>query len=624
MTVLANEQVIDGKGWRSGAPVERRKLIQWFLKITDFAEELLDGLDSARPLARQGAADAGELDRQEPRPAVPLPRCRSGRLDRRSKSSRPGPTRSSARASSRSRRIIRSPQALAAHDPKAAEFIERMPARAGRPRPRSRRPEKKGFDTGLEVVHPFDPDWRLPGLHRELRADGLRHRRDLRRARRTTSATSNSPTNTACRSRRVVADGAGADADSPIGDEAESGAGHAGQLALPRRHDDRSRPTAEVIRRAEAGGWGKGTTVYRLRDWGVSRQRYWGTPIPIIHCDDVRRGAGAARPASGRASRGRRASTSPATRSTATRRWKHVDCPSCGGAARRETDTLDTFVDSSWYFIRFASQPADKPFDRAEAEKWLPVEQYIGGVEHAILHLLYARFWTRALKRLGKISMAEPFKGLFTQGMVTHETYRAGDGSWLSPDEVERAGDDWVHIESGQPVTPGRIEKMSKSKKQHRRSRADPRPNTAPTRCAGSCSRTARPSAISNGPKPESKARHGSSSACGGWRTAVGAARAKTRRSSASSTGPSPRSARRSTALQFNKAVAQLYELVSAIEKAKPSATRSRSGSDADPARRADGAASRRGGLGAARRRGAGRRRRLADVRPGFAGRRRK
>ena len=231
---------------------------------------------------------------------------------------------------------------------------------------------------------------------------------------------------------------------------------------------------AEVIRRAEAAGWGRGTVQYRLRDWGVSRQRYWGTPIPIIHCAEC----GAVpvprdqlpvvlpedvdfdKPGN------------PLDRHPT---WKHVDCPNCGGAATRETDTLDTFVDSSWYFIRFASQPADKPFDRAEAEKWLPVAQYIGGVEHAILHLLYARFWTRALQRLGRIGIAEPFKGLFTQGMVTHETYRAGDGSWLSPDEVRKDGDDWVHIESGHPVTPGRVEKMSKSKRNTDRSRADPR-----------------------------------------------------------------------------------------------------------------------------------------------------
>jgi leucyl-tRNA synthetase len=145
--------------------------------------------------------------------------------------------------------------------------------------------------------------------------------------------------------------------------------------------------------------------------------------------------------------------------------WKHVDCPGCGKPARRETDTLDTFVDSSWYFIRFASQPDDKPFDKAVAESWLPVGQYIGGIEHAILHLLYARFWTRALNYCGKIDVKEPFAGLFTQGMVTHETYKSPEGKWLAPEEVEKRGEGYVVIDGGAAVTLGRVEKMSKSKK---------------------------------------------------------------------------------------------------------------------------------------------------------------
>ena len=253
--------------------------------------------------------------------------------------------------------------------------------------------------------------------------------------------------------------------------------------------------------------------------------------------------------------------------------WKHVDCPNCAGAATRETDTLDTFVDSSWYFIRFASQPTDEPFDRAEAEKWLPVAQYIGGVEHAILHLLYARFWTRALQRLGRISIAEPFKGLFTQGMVTHETYRAGDGSWLSPDEVCRNGDDWTRIVDGEPVTPGRVEKMSKS----RRNTVDPEPILAKYGADA-----VRWFMLSDSP-PERDLEWSEAGIDGAsrfvqrvWRLASGS-------------GPAEgvdqaleRKLHRTIAavgeaiegLQFNKAIAQLYELTSAIEKAKPSATR--------------------------------------------------
>ena len=193
---------------------------------------------------------------------------------------------------------------------------------------------------------------------------------------------------------------------------------------------------AEIIKRAETAGWGRGTTAWRLRDWGVSRQRYWGTPIPIVHCAQC----GAVPvprdqlPVVLPENVSFDAPGNPLDRHDA---WRQLACPACGGAAVRETDTLDTFVNSSWYFIRFASQPADQPFSRAEAEAWLPVAQYIGGVEHAILHLLYARFWTRALQRIGRIGIAEPFRGLFTQGMVTHETFSTADGRWLSPEEVE-------------------------------------------------------------------------------------------------------------------------------------------------------------------------------------------
>ncbi|MDE2043393.1 MAG: class I tRNA ligase family protein, partial [Alphaproteobacteria bacterium] len=208
---------------------------------------------------------------------------------------------------------------------------------------------------------------------------------------------------------------------------------------------------------------GEGTTVWRLRDWGVSRQRYWGTPIPIIHCDfcGVLPAPRASLPITLPEEVSFDVPGNPLERHPS---WKHVNCPNCREPARRETDTLDTFVDSSWYFIRFASQPKDKPFDTEEAQAWLPVGQYIGGIEHAILHLLYARFWTRALKHIGKLDVAEPFKGLFTQGMVTHETYKSASGAWLSPEEVKRAGDGWQTLDGG-AVTLGRIEKMSKSKK---------------------------------------------------------------------------------------------------------------------------------------------------------------
>ena len=226
------------------------------------------------------------------------------------------------------------------------------------------------------------------------------------------------------------------EAEQPIFGEAESGDG---VLVNSRFLDGMSveEAKAEVIRRAEAEGWGEGSIVWRLRDWGVSRQRYWGTPIPIVHCEKC--GAVAVPKAQLPVVLPEDIDfDTPGNPLDRHPTWKHVACPGCGGEAVRETDTLDTFADSSWYFIRFASQPADRPFDRAVAERWLPVDQYIGGVEHAILHLLYARFWTRALQHIGMIDVAEPFRGLFTQGMVTHETYQAPDGRWLSPDEVEQ------------------------------------------------------------------------------------------------------------------------------------------------------------------------------------------
>ncbi|MEQ9661442.1 MAG: class I tRNA ligase family protein, partial [Parasphingopyxis sp.] len=253
--------------------------------------------------------------------------------------------------------------------------------------------------------------------------------------------------------------------------------------------------------------------------------------------------------------------------------WKHVDCPECGEPARRETDTLDTFADSSWYFIRFASQPHDRPFDKTEAEKWLPVGQYIGGVEHAILHLLYARFWTRALNRMGMLDIKEPFTGLFTQGMVTHETYQAGDGSWLSPDEVRKDGDDWIMVEGGAPVSPGRIEKMSKSKKNV----VDPDPIVDQYGADA-----VRWFMLSDSP-PERDLPWSEAGIEGAWRFVQRLWRlVDGERGGAGESKDLDRKLHQTIAgvaedieaLGFNKAVAKIYELANAIEKADASASR--------------------------------------------------
>ncbi|HWV13329.1 MAG TPA: class I tRNA ligase family protein, partial [Sphingobium sp.] len=348
---------------------------------------------------------------------------------------------------------------------------------------------------------------------------------------------------------------------------------------------------AEVIRRAEEGGWGTGTTVFRLRDWGVSRQRYWGTPIPVIHCEDCGV-VGVPKDQLPVVLPEDVSFDIPGNPLDRHPTWKHVDCPKCGKAARRETDTLDTFADSSWYFIRFASQPKDKPFDRETVEKWLPVGQYIGGVEHAILHLLYARFWTRALQHMGQIGFAEPFTGLFTQGMVTHETYyrtklvdvtnAAGNAAemltideFYSPNEVRRTADGATLVTDGSPVEVGRVIKMSKSKKNV----VDPDDIIAQYGADA-----VRWFMLSDSP-PERDLPWTESGIEGSWRfinrlwrlfgeadkAAEGEDKALDRKLHQTIDGI----AKDIEALSFNKAVAKIYELTNAVEKAKPSASRS-------------------------------------------------
>ena len=368
--------------------------------------------------------------------------------------------------------------------------------------------------------------------------------------------------------RVVSAEG---DAGEPVGDGAYTGDG---SIVNSRFLDGMAIEDAKktVIDRAEAQGWGEATTTWRLRDWGVSRQRYWGTPIPIIHCD----ACGAVPvpkdqlPIVLPEDIDFETPGNPLDRHPT---WSKVDCPSCGKPARRETDTLDTFVDSSWYFIRFASQPDDKPFDKAEAESWLPVGQYIGGVEHAILHLLYARFWTRALRHIGMIDLAEPFQSLFTQGMVTHQTWSAGDGSWLSPDEVKKDGADWMRISDGTPATAGRVEKMSKSKKNV----VDP--DAIIDQYGADAVRWFM---LSDSP-PERDLLWSDAGIEGAWRfvqriwrlvgsadAAHGEDKALLRKLHQTIAGVGEDI----EALSFNKAVAKIYELTNAVEKAKPSATR--------------------------------------------------
>ncbi|TPE60524.1 leucine--tRNA ligase [Sandaracinobacter neustonicus] len=470
-TVLANEQVIDGRGWRSGAAVERRKLTQWFLKITEFADELAADLatleqwpEKVRLMQENWIGKSKGLRFRFDVEAAPEGVPASFDVF----TTRPDTLFGASFAAVAIDHPIAA--AVAAGSEAAQAFI--ADARAtGTAAEEIETAEKKGFDTGLSVVHPLDATRRLPLFIANfvlmdygtgaIFGCPAHDQRDLDFARKYMLPVP-----------RVVA--LPGEEDVPIGDEAYTGPGKLINSGFLTGLDVETAKMA-VIARAEAEGWGQGTTVFRLRDWGVSRQRYWGTPIPIIHCeacgtvpvpkadlpvvlpDDVTFD----RPGN------------PLDRHPT---WRNVPCPQCGKPARRETDTLDTFVDSSWYFIRFASQPADKPFDRAEAESWLPVAQYIGGIEHAILHLLYSRFFTRALASIGQIGITEPFRGLFTQGMVTHETYRAtawvGDGIapssefyWVAPDELETVDGKLREKSTGRSIAIGRTEKMSKSKK---------------------------------------------------------------------------------------------------------------------------------------------------------------
>ncbi|HEX8257118.1 MAG TPA: leucine--tRNA ligase [Allosphingosinicella sp.] len=570
MTVLANEQVIDGCGWRSGALVERRKLNQWFLKITDFAEDLLEGLgaldqwpDKVRLMQENWIGKSVGM-----RFRFALERPAAGMDSLEVFTTRPDTIFGASFAAISPDHPIA--LELAGRNEAAATFIAEC-KRGGTTAAELETAEKKGHDTGLAVIHPLDPEWKLPlyianfvlmdyGTGAIFGVPG-HDQRDFEFA-----------SKYGLPIRRVVAPAA-QQADDPVEGEAFTGSG---VIVNSRFLDDLEvEPAkAEVIRRAEADGWGEGTVVWRLRDWGVSRQRYWGTPIPIIHCE----ACGAVPVPKDQLPVVLPEDVSfelPGNPLDRHQSWSHVDCPKCGAAARRETDTLDTFVDSSWYFIRFASQPGDRPFDASVAESWLPVDQYIGGVEHAILHLLYARFWTRALKRIGRIAVDEPFKGLFTQGMVTHETYKAGDGSWLSPHEVRRDGDDWVHIESGQPVTAGRVEKMSKSRK----NTVDP--DTIVDQYGADAVRWFM---LSDSP-PERDLPWSEAGIEGSWRfvqrlwrigsnaeTGMGEDRALDRKLHQTIAAV----AANIEALAFNKAVANLYELANAIEKAPPSASRAR------------------------------------------------
>jgi leucyl-tRNA synthetase len=458
-TVLANEQVIDGRGWRTGALVERRKLAQWFFRITAYSEALRVDLERLeRWPAKVRLMQENWIGRSE---GARVFFSLDGRADKvEIFTTRPDTLfGASFIAIAADHPLARE---LGAKDPKLASFIQKC-RKTGTTAEALETAEKMGYRTSLEAVHPFDAGWKLPVyvanfVLMEYGTGAIfgcpaHDQRDLEFARKYDLPV------------KPVVIPAGADAATfAVGDTAYVDDGRLAHSDFLNGLDVPS-AIAAAIARLESAGAGQGTVHYRLRDWLVSRQRYWGCPIPVIHCgacgivpvpkselpvrlpDDV-------------------TFEKPGNPLEHHPTWKHVNCPRCGKAALRETDTFDTFMDSSWYFARYCSPRSDKPFERPAVDYWMPVDQYVGGVEHAILHLLYSRFFTRAMRRIGLIGLDEPFAGLFTQGMVCHETYRDGAGNWLLPEQVAKsASGALVSTLDGAAVEVGRSEKMSKSKK---------------------------------------------------------------------------------------------------------------------------------------------------------------
>ena len=472
-TVLANEQVIEGRGWRSGALVEQRELTQWFFKISDMAQELNDALDTldrwpekVRLMQRNWIGRSEGLMIRFALDATTAPK---GMNELEIYTTRPDTLFGAKFMAVAPDHPLAA--AAAANNPALQDFIAEC-RRTGTAQEAIDKAEKKGFDTGIRAIHPLDPTWTLPVYVANFILMDYG-----------TGAIFGCPAHDQRDLDFVNAYGLGvtpvvcpSDVEKltfSITYEAYDGDG---VLINSRFLDGMTIPEAkeEVSKRLESAQFdgrpvGKRKINFKLRDWGISRQRYWGCPIPIIHCekcgtvpvpvadlpvklpDDV-------------------TFDQPGNPLDRHPTWKNVACPSCNAPARRETDTMDTFVDSSWYFARFTN-PWDEnaPTQPAHVNHWLPVDQYIGGIEHAILHLLYSRFFTRAMKKVGHLDVSEPFAGLFTQGMVVHETYRTADGNWVSPAEVEvrSEGSDRKAFLLGTdtPVSIGSIEKMSKSKR---------------------------------------------------------------------------------------------------------------------------------------------------------------
>lgn len=449
-TVLANEQVIDGRGWRSGALVERRKLSQWFLRISDFAEDLLAGLESLKEWPEKVRLMQEKWIGKSQGASLKLSVVGGQRSETLEiYTTRPDTIFGmSFCAVSPQHPIVTELLSLATDRQPLETFLQDC-KNIGTSEEAIEKAEKKGFDTGLRIKHPFE-DREVPLYIANF----------------------------------VLMDyGTGAIFGCPAHDTRDHEFATKYNLPiLPVVAEDDKLINSHflnglsvvdakkrVIAELEKLGIGTGKTNYRLRDWGISRQRYWGCPIPVIYCDccGVVPVPDAQLPVELPKDISFEKTGNPLANHPT---WKHVNCPKCGKAATRETDTFDTFFESSWYYFRYATLPSADPLEENALAYWLPencgVDCYIGGIEHAVLHLLYSRFFTRALNKCGLVNIKEPFKRLETQGMISHETYKNSEGKCLSPDDIiKNDAGGFTEIATGKPVNVGRIEKMSKSKK---------------------------------------------------------------------------------------------------------------------------------------------------------------
>ena len=463
MTVLANEQVENGKGWRSGALVERKELTQWFFKISEYSDELLSALDGlenwpekVRTMQKNWIGKSQGLQFDFKTTGAP-----KGFENLEVYTTRPDTLFGASFA------------AISCDHPLAKE-LEKTNAnianfnlecrQIGTTQEALETAEKKGYNTGITVTHPFNDAWEMPVYIANFILMGYgtgaifgcpaHDQRDLDFARKYDLIV----TPVVCPTDQNP------DTFS-IKEEAYTGVGN---LINSRFLDGLTieEGKSEVIKRISEQGMGQETTNYRLRDWGVSRQRYWGCPIPVIHCEKC--GVVAEKKENLPITLPKDVSfDKPGNPLDRHEEWRNCKCPSCGSDALRETDTMDTFVDSSWYYARFTAPDSMTPTSEKEANYWMNVDQYIGGVEHAILHLLYSRFFARAMNATGHLpkKAIEPFNALFTQGMVCHATYQDPDGKWLNPDDIKQSESGEYITLDGQKVTVGQSIKMSKSKK---------------------------------------------------------------------------------------------------------------------------------------------------------------